>query len=259
MVRSFGVSDAGAVRRTNEDCFLADDDLCLFVVADGMGGHAAGEVASKLAVESIENFVRRSTGCEDFSWPFGIEPTLTFGGNRLRTAISLANRRVFRAAEGHDDYTGMGATVACGLVNEGRLIIGHVGDSRAYLLSNGSIAPLTVDDTWANTLAAGQGVDPATLKSHPMRHVLTNVLGAREHAEIHISEQPLADGQTLLLCTDGVHGVIDDETLRSLTMRDGSLQEIVGGLIDAARARGSRDNMTAVVVQFFEDGRRPDA
>ena len=106
MIEAFGVSDAGPVRSSNEDRFLADDELALGVVADGMGGHAAGEVASRLAVEAIENFIRRSQEPGDFSWPCGIDSTLSFAGNRLRTAIHLANRRVFRAAEGHDDRRG---------------------------------------------------------------------------------------------------------------------------------------------------------
>ena len=110
-LQAFVLSNPGPVRRTNEDCSLADDDLRLYVVADGMGGHAAGEVASQLAVESIDNFIRRSQDSQDLSWPCGLDPVLSYAGNRLRTAIFLANRRVFRQAESHDDYTGMGSTV----------------------------------------------------------------------------------------------------------------------------------------------------
>lgn len=106
MVRAAAVSDVGRARRTNEDWLVCDDKLGFFAVADGMGGHSAGEVASRLAIEAVESFIRRSHDDHEFSWPYGVDPTLSYDGNRLRTAINLANRRVFRAAEAHDDYTG---------------------------------------------------------------------------------------------------------------------------------------------------------
>jgi protein phosphatase len=254
MVRSFGVSDAGRVRRSNEDAFLADDELSLFVVADGMGGHAAGEVASKLAVESIENFIRRSQDCGDFSWPCGIDPTLTFAGNRVRTAIYLANRRVFRVAEAHDDYTGMGTTVVCGLISGGHLAIGHVGDSRLYLFSRGVLLPLTQDDTWAATVLAGPDADPNAVNSHPLRHVLTNVLGARDHTDIHVSERDIQHGDVLLLCSDGVHNVIDTAALEALIATSPDPQHAAQAVTSTALERGSRDNVTALVVQYQDDG-----
>lgn len=251
MVRSFGVSDAGTVRQTNEDCFFADDDLSLFVVADGMGGHAAGEVASRMAVESVANFIRRSQEAEDFSWPCGIDPTLTFAGNRVRTAIYLANRRVFRVAEEHDDYNGMGTTVVCALVGDGRVAISHVGDSRLYVFSNGILQQQTRDDTWAVTLLdGGVGVDAQAVAHHPMRNVLTNVLGAREQAEIHVSERELAGGEILLLCTDGVHSVLDTDTLTALMSTGDDVEVVASSVVATALARGSRDNVTALVVEY---------
>jgi PPM family protein phosphatase len=252
MVASFGVSDPGPVRPINEDAFLADDDLALFVVADGMGGHAAGEVASRLAIDSVENFIRRSQQAGDFSWPCGIDPALTFAGNRLRTAIHLANRRVFRVAEGHDDYTGMGTTVVCALLTGSHLSIGHVGDSRLYVLSDGVLQPQTRDDTWAATVLAGGHAGGAdAINSHPMRHVLTNVLGVREQPEIHISERIVSPGETLLLCSDGVHNVVDDETLNALILQDGDLKEIAESVVATALERGGRDNATAVLVRYL--------
>jgi serine/threonine protein phosphatase PrpC len=251
MIESFGFSDTGPVRSNNEDCFLTDDELSLFVVADGMGGHAAGEVASRLAVEAIENFIRRSQEPGDFSWPCGIDPTLSFAGNRLRTAIYLANRRVYRVAEGHDDYTGMGTTVVCALMHGAGLAIGHVGDSRLYLLTDGALSPLTRDDTWAATVLAGDD-DPSRVADHPMRNVLTNVLGAREQTEIHLSERILAHGEMLLLCSDGVHNAIDDMALRHLLVRDAPLEDIARSVVAAALDGGSRDNVTALVVRYLD-------
>src|SRR5215510_8979017 len=149
MIRAAAVSDVGRVRKTNEDTFLSDPEARLFIVADGMGGHGAGEVASKLAVEATAGFIRRSASDTDFSWPYGLDGTLTFDANRLRTAIHLANRRVFRAAESNDDYSGMGTTIVGLLANSTRVAIGHVGDSRLYLLRRGKIEQLTQDHSWA--------------------------------------------------------------------------------------------------------------
>ncbi|MEQ1912787.1 MAG: protein phosphatase 2C domain-containing protein, partial [Vicinamibacterales bacterium] len=185
MLNASGLSDPGPVRKSNQDSFAADDELRLFVVADGMGGHAAGEVASSLAVEAMVAFIRRSHEDTDVSWPYGIDPELSFDGNRLRTAIHLANRRVFRAAERYDEYTGMGTTVVAALVTDHRVFVGHAGDSRAYLLSDGAFRRLTVDDTWAATVLGDTPNDPTP---QAMRHVLTNVVGVREDVSVHLTE-----------------------------------------------------------------------
>lgn len=248
MIRSFGISEAGS-RQSNEDCFFADDDLALFVVADGMGGHLAGEVASRLAVEAIENFIRRSEDTGDFSWPCGIDAELTLDGNRVRTAIYLANRRVHRAAESSEDYTGMGTTVVCALIRNGLLTIGHVGDSRLYLLANGSLRQLTTDDTWIAALVANGNTDPASLANHPMRHVLTSVLGANEHVEIHVTEHPLTGGEVLLLCSDGVHDVLDDRLLTDVLSTARDPRTLSAAVVEAAYQRGTHDNITAVLVR----------
>src|SRR5438093_3638196 len=125
--------------------FVSDADVRLFAVADGMGGHNAGEVASRLAIEAIAGFIRQSATEPHLSWPYGLDRTLSIDGNRLRTAIQLANRRVFRAAETTDDYSGMGTTIVGLLVNGKRLSIGNVGDSRLYLMSDGTLQQLTHD------------------------------------------------------------------------------------------------------------------
>jgi protein phosphatase len=252
VLSAFGSTDIGPVRKSNEDNFASDVALQLFVVADGMGGHSAGEVASSLAVETIVGFIRRSESERDgeFSWPYGIEPALTFASNRLRTAIHLANRRVFRAAEKHDEYTGMGTTVVSALLSGSRLTVAHAGDSRAYLFANGELRRLTSDDTWEATVLAGQSEVRTT--PHPMRHVLTNVLGARDLADVHISEHELEGGERILLCSDGLHGVVDDQGLSTVLASAEPPDVIVPSLIEMALSRGGRDNVTAVLVQYNE-------
>jgi protein phosphatase len=246
----FGITDPGPVRKTNEDRFSVDEHLQLMVVADGMGGHLAGEVASSLAVDTIIGFVRRSEEEGECSWPYGIDPALSFSSNRLRTAIHLANRRVFRAAEKHDDYTGMGTTVVSAFVSGNRLSIGHAGDSRLYLFAHGRLTQLTTDDTWEATVLAAPQEPSTASSSRRMRHVLTNVLGVQESAVIHLREHDLDGGETLLLCSDGLHTVVEDQELCRLLAVDEPLADIGARLIDAALTRGGRDNVTAALGRY---------
>jgi protein phosphatase len=226
-----------------------DAELGLFVVADGMGGHAAGEVASRLAVEAIEAFVRRSHLEQELSWPYGIDSELTYDGNRLRTAISLANRRVYRAAEAHDDYTGMGSTAVAALVSGRRLSVGSVGDSRLYLWSGSELRLLTNDDTWVGMLRAhNPAVDPEVLARHPMRNVLTNVLGAREESTVRVTEHELHGGDLVLLCTDGLHGLVPDDAIAECLRATEDLQQTAHRLVQAALDRGGRDNVTVLLI-----------
>ena len=243
-MRAFGLSETGPVRHMNEDCFISAEDLRLFVVADGMGGHAAGEVAARVAVESIENFIRRSHDTQDFSWPFGIDPTVSFEANRLKTAVSLANRRINRLAENHDDYLGMGTTVVCALLSGGQLVVAHVGDSRLYIRNGNGLTQLTEDDSWAATVLGSKGGGAA----QATRHVLTNVLGARPDTLVHLLERELSGDETLLLCSDGLHGSVPHETLQHIMASNEEPPALAQALVSTALDHGSRDNITALVV-----------
>jgi serine/threonine protein phosphatase PrpC len=246
-IEAFGLSEIGPVRRINEDCFISALDLQLFLVADGMGGHAAGEVASRLAAESIENFIRRSQDTTDFSWPYGIDARLSYEGNRLKTAVNLGNRRIHRLAENHDDYLGMGTTVVCVLLAGNQMIVAHVGDSRLYVFAEGTLTQLTEDDSWAATVLGG-----GTPRNRPqsMRHVLTIALGARGDTEVHLAERVMMGTETLLLCSDGLHGSVPGELLHQLLASDQPVPQLVHTLIATALEQGSRDNITALVVRY---------
>lgn len=250
MVEAHGLSDRGPIRKSNEDCFVSDAALRLFVVADGMGGHSAGEVASNLAVETIEGFIRRTEEDAEFSWPYGIEPGLSFSGNRLRTAVHLANRRVFRAAERYDEYTGMGTTVVGALISGKRMAVANAGDSRLYLYSGGRLTQLTRDDTWAATILASQTGSDAVAPSEAMRRVLTNVLGAREQADVRMSEHDLTPGDQVLLCSDGLHSILEDSSIEAVLSAGGTVPEVVSTLIKVALSHGARDNITAVLARY---------
>ena len=246
-LQSGGCSERGPVRRTNEDAYVTDESLGLLIVADGMGGHAAGEVAATLAVEAVLGFIRRTSTDADHSWPYGIDPTLSFNANRLRTAVHLANRRVFREAEGHDDYTGMGSTIVAVLVFDGSVAVAHVGDSRVYHLSGSHLEQLTIDDSWSAAVLGPPQPGAAPAGVHPMRNVLTNVLGAREETDVHVQDRTIADGERLLLCTDGLHGALDDRAIRRVLSQSDRATPVAEALVRSALAQGSRDNVTALV------------
>jgi protein phosphatase len=250
MIRACGVSDGGRVRRTNEDAFVSAPDVQLFAVSDGMGGQKAGEVASRLTIDAMTAFIRRSADDMDFSWPFGVDQTLSVHGNRLRTAINLANRRVFRTAVSSDDYSGMGATIVAVLVNGSRVSIGHVGDSRLYSLVDGTLEQLTVDDSLAAVLSREAGLGAEDIAHHPMKNVLTSALGARESVQVHMTERTSAPGEVLLLCSDGLHGTLDDGALREILMTVPDVDQAAQRLVTTAIERGSRDNVTALVVRL---------
>lgn len=247
MLRAFGFSDKGPIRPANEDCFAIHEPLGLVVVADGMGGHNAGEVAARMAVDAIvEYFVAPHA-----EWPFGFDPTLSADGNRLRTAILVANVQILESAITSDDYAGMGTTVVAASIVNGRLICGHAGDSRLYLFRRGSLSQLTVDDSWmAAVLSHDPAADPLVLRHHPMRHALTNVVGSGARTDVHVVEMPLEAGDILLMTTDGVHDVLDERRIEQLLRRNHDVEAKARDIVAHALARGTRDNLTAVVATY---------
>jgi PPM family protein phosphatase len=246
---AYGATHPGR-RASNEDALLVEPGLGLFVVADGMGGHKAGEVASRIAVEAIRDFIDESRAADDLSWPFGHDPELSLDANRLRTAVRVANGRVLEASEQRSDYTGMGTTVVAVLASTERLVFVGVGDSRVYLWTHGHVQQLTQDDSWvATVLAREPGMTESALAHHPMRHVLTSVVGARADTEPHVAERPFADGDIVLLCSDGLHGVLGADEIASVLGSDHAITDIPQVLVDAALTRGASDNVTAVVIR----------
>jgi PPM family protein phosphatase len=251
-LEAHGASECGPVRKTNEDAFAVDLEIGLFVVADGMGGHAAGEIASRLAVESISAFIARSDGEEDLTWPFGFDKSLSAEANRLRTALHLANQRVLRAASSDPAYSGMGATVVAALFTASSVVVCHAGDSRVYQQANGQLTALTEDDSLLAALGSAVALSSGAQAQHPLRNVVTNVLGGDERLDVHVSERPRAPGTRLLLCSDGVHGVLDDGRIGEILASAADPQSQAEQLVAEAIAAGGRDNATALVVADVE-------
>jgi serine/threonine protein phosphatase PrpC len=250
MLSAHGASHPGRVRKHNEDAWRSEPDLGLFVVADGMGGHNAGEIASGLAVEAIHAFLRRTRDGDDVTWPYGIDATMSFNANRVLTAVRLANRRVFKAGESRDEYSGMGTTAVIALIEQGQLVFCGVGDSRLYLLRDGVLTQLTTDDSWVAAMAAEGVVSGPAAATHPMRHVLTNVVGARDSIDARVGERPLADGDLLMLCSDGLHGEVDPERMTAILKAEPDPAAAVDRLIAAALEGKAADNITALAVRY---------
>jgi len=242
-----GSRTAVGPRKMNQDHLGWWPDLGLFVVADGMGGHNAGEVASHLAVETIHGFIEESAASSDFTWPFGLEVNWSIELNRLTTAVRLANRKVYGEGSKSPELNGMGTTVVAALISGDRIIIASVGDSRLYRLRLGSLEQLTKDDTWlASVLGAKQAEDADP--QHPLRHVLTSVVGTKDDVKPGAREEQLQPGDRFLLCSDGVHGKLDSAALMGLLAAAKSADEAAARIVNEALTRGTTDNSTALVI-----------
>jgi protein phosphatase len=243
-------TDTGCVRQDNEDRFLLDGDLGFFAVADGMGGHRHGELAAELALATMRYYVESSCTRTDVTWPFGYNISQSLDANRLTTAIRLANRQVWKRAEEGPEFAGMGTTVAAALIDGTQAAIANVGDSRVYLFRAGCLRQLTCDDTWLSAVIQQERLDSAALANHPMRNVLTQAAGSQYEVEVHTTDVQLEDGDVLLLSTDGLHGLVRDDGMRSILGMGPEVKEVAATLVSAARSAGAPDNATCVLVRY---------
>src|SRR5882762_1698620 len=187
MLEAFGRTDVGRRRKLNEDSLLVATEPNLYAVCDGMGGHNAGEVASQMAIETLAAFIEKSHKEKEITWPYGLDVNLSFDGNRLKTAIKLANKKVFRAADNREEYTGMGTTVVAAVVSGNLMTVGSAGDSRCYLLSKGKLRQITRDDSWVSAAWAEGILSSDEIERHPLRNVITKVVGAKDTLEVEVA------------------------------------------------------------------------
>jgi protein phosphatase len=238
-LRAAARSDVGRRRRVNEDRYGEDLALGLFLVADGMGGHTAGQVASGLAVEAMLDAVRAYTA----------------GGSlteRLRGATASANQHIFSTAEASPELSGMGTTLVALLVSGGRAAVAHVGDSRMYRVRAGRIRQLTDDHSLVGELQRRGEISADAAREHPHRHVLTRALGVRAEAEPDLAELTVEPGDVFVLCTDGLtHHVRDEEIAKAVT-GEADLDDACRRLIALTNARGGEDNVTVLLVRCEE-------
>ena len=253
-ILSHARTDTGRRRKSNEDSLFIDAALRLFVIADGMGGHAAGEVASKLAVESIHQFIQWTNGGGTFSWPFGFDANVSYQGNRLRTAILYANRKIIEVSKTRKEYRGMATTVVAVLMDGDVANVVHAGDSRAYLIRESELTPLTSDHSWVEEQVEKGDLSAAEAREHPWRTMVTRALGGKTDLTVGLRRKPMRGGDTLLLCTDGLTSMLQEPDIARLVgAANGNLEEATAALVDEANTRGGTDNITVMLLRFQEE------
>jgi protein phosphatase len=239
-------SDLGKVRDNNEDCLAYDARLGIVVLADGMGGLRAGEVASATAVEAVMEHLSDHAGrAADDGIPDDLAAT-------LREALELANRRVYALSDARDEYAGMGTTLVVGVLRDARFVAAHVGDSRAYRFRGGELARLTADHSLVQLLVEQGILSPAEARRSPNRNIVTRAVGIEADVEVDVTEIDAHPGDVFLLCSDGLTDMIDDATIARFCTelgRDDELAGLVDRLVDAALANGGLDNISVVALR----------
>jgi len=249
-IRYAAKTDVGMKRTHNEDYFSLIEDEQLFLVADGMGGHASGEVASKMAAETISEFYQRTREDEDVTWPYKMDRSLSYVENRLVCAIKLANLRIFETSCRDIRYKGMGTTIVSTLVVGDKVYVGHVGDSRVYRIRENGINQLTRDHSLLEDYKeAKPDMTEEEERNFPHKNVITRALGMRETVQVDIRAHQIKSGDVYLLCSDGLSGMVPDEQILQITANAKSLERAVAELVDAANRNGGTDNVTTLMLQ----------
>ena len=233
------ISHVGLVRKNNEDNSCVYDDIPLLAVADGMGGHRAGEIASKLALEALVSYLKENSDIVQKD-PVGA----------LKQAFGYANTTVYhRAQEEAEKFRGMGTTIAAVIPGGDKLYIAHVGDSRVYLLRGDEIRLLTTDHSLVNELVKSGGLTAAEAENHPQRNVLTRAIGTAPSVEVDIDIELTQRGDIIILCTDGLSNRVNLEEIKEMARQNESLGKRAKDLIERALAQGGDDNVTVVLYQ----------
>jgi protein phosphatase len=247
-----GTSDVGRKRTHNEDAYLLLPEESLFCVADGMGGHASGEVAARIAVEEMAEFFRMTGRDEDATWPFKLDPARGHDENRLVNGVKLANLRIFERAATDVRLKGMGTTMVAASFprSGGQLLVAHVGDSRAYLLRRGTLRQLTEDHSLLNDYRKSRALTPEEIEAFPHKNVIVRALGMKDAVEVDLLREELQDGDVVLLCSDGLSGMVTDARIADILRgHPVDLRLAAQVLVEAANEAGGQDNVTCVIVQ----------
>ena len=249
-VRFSGDTNVGMKRDHNEDSFYLPLNERLTIVADGMGGHASGEVASKMAVDTIAGFFRETEGEQQLTWPFKVDRGHNHTINRMATAIKLANQQIFEEAERKTSCRGMGTTVVSALFLDNVLIVGHVGDSRLYRLREGGIEQITEDHSLLNDYIKMKRLSESEIASFPHKNVIVRALGMKSSVEVDIILDHPRLGDLYLLCSDGLSGMLTDTEIAGLAIEEPDLDKLCERLIGAANENGGVDNITVVCARL---------
>jgi protein phosphatase len=239
-LRVYGMTDVGRRRENNQDDFVVDQERGIYAIADGMGGHAAGEIASSIAIEALAESMR-SNGDQAH------DPKEA--GQQLVAAVHEGNRRICDSVLARGEWRGMGTTIVAMLDLGARAVIGHVGDSRAYLLRDGRLSRLTDDHSWVGEQVRLGLLTDEEAQAHPMRNIVTRAMGNRMELEVELNEETVLPGDVFLLCSDGLNSMLPDgEIRRTLARHRDDPKAACQALVDQANARGGDDNVTVIVV-----------
>ncbi|MBF5044454.1 Stp1/IreP family PP2C-type Ser/Thr phosphatase [Aggregicoccus sp. 17bor-14] len=245
-----GSTHVGMKRSHNEDNFLVLPDERLFCVADGMGGHSSGEIASKIAVDEMAEFFRLTAGDQDVTWPFKMEKSRNYDENRLATGIKLANARIYERSSTEARYKGMGTTLVSVHFTPAAVYVGHVGDSRVYLFRAGQLSQLTEDHSLLNDYLKAKKLTPQEIESFPHKNVIVRALGMKDTVQVDVARVEPREGDTFLLCSDGLSGMVSDAEIQSTLQRVADLEKACEQLIEKANAAGGTDNITCVLARY---------
>jgi len=251
---SHGQTDVGKKRPHNEDSYFIDDQIGLYIVADGMGGHAAGEVASAEAVDQIHGMVKRGFDAVNNLLSEPTDETRLGVRRLIESALQAATYMVFGMAEVDPDRKGMGTTISSMLVAGNRTFLAQVGDSRIYLMRDKTCIQITEDHTWVNWQVKIGAMTKEQAERSPRANAITRAVGIRDYVEVDTFEVELRPGDRLLLCSDGLHGYFKNEAEIPALLREDGLAPAAQRFIDLANYRGGKDNITVVLVEIVDDG-----
>ena len=247
-VRFAGKTDIGRVRAQNEDNVLVPKEMALAVVSDGMGGHASGEVASRITVETIDQYYRDTARSGPNTWPMKL-PNLEVERQRMAVAIQLANSNIFETAQADGAKKGMGCTVDAMYFSQGRFYIGHVGDSRVYRIRGGQIQALTEDHSFLNDFLRMKEMSSDEGINLPHKNVVVRALGLNEQVHVDVIHDEFKVGDLFLICSDGLSGMLTDPQMREISTASNSLDNACNELIKSANDNGGNDNISAILVR----------
>jgi serine/threonine protein phosphatase PrpC len=248
-VRFAGDTNVGMKRAHNEDAFYLPESERLAIVADGMGGHASGEVASRMAVDTIVGFFKATMDDQQLTWPFKMDHGNRYDTNRMVTAIKLANLKIHEQAQKDPRCHGMGTTVVSTLFADRALVIGHVGDSRLYRRRDGALKQLTEDHSLLNDYIKMKNLSAEEIASFPHKNVIVRALGMKDTVQVDVHVEAPVLGDVYLLCSDGLSGMVKDEEIATIATDEEDLDKMCERLIGEANKNGGVDNITVVAVR----------
>lgn len=249
-LRYAGNTHVGMKRTHNEDNLSVVAEENLYMVADGMGGHAAGEIASQMAVDTVAEFFKETSRDEEVTWPYKMEKGRRFEENRLTAGIKLANLRIHEMGSQNPDKKGMGTTLVVLFFSGNSAYVGHVGDSRIYRLHGDELTLVTEDHSLLNDYIKMKDLTPQEIENFPHKNVIVRALGMKSTVQVDVAHEEPENGDLYMLCSDGLNGMIKDEIIRTIMVQNRSdLELCCTKLIQAANENGGTDNVTVVIVE----------